>query len=259
MKGIRIYLIGFKNALASRMAYRVDLFFSIVIMLVFELSVPFFTFLIYRNGGGFPGWEFDEVLLVQAVFLLSKGFTFPFFAGIVWNTIIRIQDGTFDLLLIRPRNTLFMTLVTGIDIEDLGKLAGGIAIFAFAVSRLKDPGAANWFFFIGLFLCSIMVFSSFAFIMAASGFTWVGNFRVYEIFEAITAFAMYPASIFSKSLRFVVTTAIPLALMGFFPASVLLGKPTAGVFISLTSCCILFAFGIIFWHRMLRTYTSAGG
>src|SRR4030042_835831 len=166
---VKIYLMAFKNALASRMAYRSDLFISAFIMLVFELIIPFVTLLIYNSGAGFPGWKFYEVFLIQAVFLLSKGITFPFFAGII-----------------------------------------------------------NWFVFSLLFICSIIMFMSFAFIMAASGFKWVGNFRVYEVFDALTSFAMYPTSIFSKGIQILITACIPLALMGFFPASILLHKSING-------------------------------
>jgi ABC-2 type transport system permease protein len=256
---IRIYMTAFKNALATRMAYRIDLFVSAFIMLVFELIIPLVTLLIYSSGGGFPGWEFHEVFMIQAVFLLSKGITFPFFAGIVWTTIIQIREGTYDLLLIKPRNILFMTLLTSIDIEDLGKLFGGIGVFIFAVSQVPDPGVLNWLAFALLFLCSIMVFMSFAFIMAASGFKWVGNFRVYDIFEALTSFAMYPKSIFSKGVQVLITACIPLALMGFFPASLVLQKSLDGLFVSLASCAFFLVFSIFFWYRMLRSYTSAGG
>lgn len=259
MVQIKIYLLAFKNALASRMAYRIDLFISAFVMLFFELIIPLVTLLIYNSGASFPGWEFHEVFLIQAVFLLSKGITFPFFAGIIWNTIMQVRDGTFDLLLIKPRNILFVTLLSGIDIEDMGKLLGGIGLFIFAVFQTPNPGLINWLGFFFLFICSIIVFMSFAFIMAASGFKWVGNFRVYEIFDALTSFAMYPTSIFSKGIQILITACIPLALMGFFPASVLLHKSLNGLIVALTSCIFFLFFSIFFWYRMLRSYTSAGG
>ncbi|MBN2736641.1 MAG: ABC-2 family transporter protein [Spirochaetales bacterium] len=259
MKKLKIYGIAFKNALATRLAYRVDFIISAFVMLLFELTIPFFTFMIYQNGAGFPGWSFNEVLLIQAGFLLCKGITFPFFAGIVWNTIEHIRNGTFDLLLIRPLNPLFMVMLTGIDIKDLGKLIGGIALFTIAVSSVPGSSAINWIFFAFLMICSILVFMSFAFLMAASGFKWVGNFRVYDIFESLTAFAMYPRSIFSKALQFLITAIIPLALMGFLPASVLLNRPPADIWISLLSCLIFLVFSIFFWYRMMKNYSSAGG
>ncbi|HEQ72302.1 MAG TPA: multidrug ABC transporter permease, partial [Spirochaetia bacterium] len=252
---LRLYWIAFRNTLASRMAYRIDFFISAVIMLVFEMIIPFATFLIYRSGARIAGWDLHEVLLIQAVFLLAKGVTFPFFAGIVWNTILQIREGTYDLLLIKPRNVLFMTLLSGIDVEDLGKLFGGLGLFIYAVTQIPPPAAVGWLAFALLFLSAVTVFMSFSFLMAGSGFKWVGNFRVYEIFESMTAFAMYPVGIFSKGVQVLITAVIPLALMGFFPAQALLGRFPAELFISLGAAVFFLCVSILFWYRMLRSYT----
>ncbi len=74
----KIYLHGMKTALASRMAYRGDFIMSMLIMMVVELFGPLVTLLIYHNGASFPGWQRHEVLLLQGVFLLSRGIAFPF-------------------------------------------------------------------------------------------------------------------------------------------------------------------------------------
>ena len=256
---LRLYAVALKNTLAARLVYRVDFLISALVMLVFELIIPLATFLIYRTGGGFPGWSFQEVLLVQAVFLLAKGVTFPFFSGIVWNTLIRVREGTYDLLLIRPRSPLFMTLLTSIDAEDLGKLACGIGVLVLALNAIPQTQAVSWMAFFLLFGCSVCVFVSFSLFMAGSCFKWVGNSRVYEVFDTLCAFAMYPPSIFSKGVRVLVTAVLPLAIMAFVPASVLLGRPVDGLAITLASAMVFLAAGALFWSRMLRSYTSAGG
>jgi ABC-2 type transport system permease protein len=127
------------------------------------------------------------------------------------------------------------------------------------VKGIPRTAAVNWIAFVLLFACSLCVFMSFAFFMAGSCFKWVGNSRVYEIFDALSAFAMYPTSIFSKGVQVLVTAVIPLALMAFFPASVLLGKSLEGLAFGLGSCAVFLAAGAFFWSRMLRSYTSAGG
>ena len=119
-----VYIQGVKTALATRMAYRGDFLMSMLIMMIVEFSGPVITLIIYGNGASFPGWSQYEVLLLQGIFLLSRGISFPFFMGIVWNTIQRVQEGTFDLLLIKPRSILLMSIVTAFDSEDLGKLIG---------------------------------------------------------------------------------------------------------------------------------------
>lgn len=259
ISNLRIHLQGIKTALASRMAYRGDFFMSIFIMLFEEMLAPLITVLVYNNGASFPGWNMYEALLIQSIFLLARGISFPFFFGIVWNTIERVRDGVFDLLLIKPKSVLFMAIVTGFDSEDLGKLCGGITLFTLSISRISPPGIMEWVQFVALFLVALAVLFGFALILAALGIVWIGNFRVYEIFFSITNFGMYPAAIFSKGLQTLITMIIPIAILGFIPASVLLGKPTAGTLGAVGSGIVFFAFSFLFWHWMLKKYSSAGG
>ncbi len=259
ISAVRIHLQGIKTALASRMAYRGDFFMSIIIMLFEEMLAPMITILVYHNGASFPGWTMYEALLIQGIFLLARGIAFPFFFGIVWNTIERVREGAFDLLLIKPKSVLFLAIVTGFDSEDLGKFLGGITLFALAVSQIPAPGIMEWIQFIALFIISLVVLFGFALILAGLGIVWIGNFRVYEIFFSITNFGMYPAAIFSKGLQTLITLIIPIAILGFIPAAVLLGKPAVGTIGSIGVSIAFFTFGFWFWHWMLKKYTSAGG
>ena len=118
----KLHIEGIKVSLMSRMAYRGDYLISMFVMMISEFFAPLLTLTIYKNGASFPGWTMHEALLIQGVLLLSRGISFPFFFGIVWNTISRVQNGTFDLLIIKPRPILQMAVVTGFDSEDLGKL-----------------------------------------------------------------------------------------------------------------------------------------
>ncbi|NLD48595.1 MAG: multidrug ABC transporter permease [Clostridiaceae bacterium] len=259
IEAIRIHFQGIKTALAVRMAYRADFFISTFIMLLVEFMTPLVTYLIYRNGASLPGWSMYEVLLIQGIFLLSRGIAFPFFFGIVWNTIDRVREGTFDLLLIKPRSVLHMAIITGFDSEDIGKLLGGLVLFTAALLNLPFPGISEWLKFIAIFFVSLVVMFGFAIILAGLGIVWVGNYRVYEIFFSISNFGMYPASIFSKLFQTIITSVLPISMLGFVPASVLLGKPAEGTIHSvLTSFVFLFA-SLLFWKTMLARYTSSGG
>ncbi|NLW47410.1 MAG: multidrug ABC transporter permease [Firmicutes bacterium] len=259
ISNIRIHLQGIKTALASRMAYRGDFFMSIIIMLFEEMLIPLITILVYHNGASLPGWGIYEVLLIQSIFLLARGIAFPFFFGIVWNTIERVREGVFDLLLIKPKSVLFLAIVTGFDSEDLGKLVGGITLFTLAVSRIPTPGVLEWVQFAVLFFIALLVLFGFALILAGLGIVWIGNFRVYEIFFTVTNFGMYPASLFSKGLQTLITLIIPIAILGYIPATVLLGRPAAGTLGAVAASIAFFSLSIWFWYWMQKKYTSAGG
>ena len=255
----RMYWLGVRTALASRMAYRADFFFSLFIMLAIELVAPLVTFLIYGSGTAFPGWTLYEALLIQGIFLLAKGISFPFFFGIVWNTITRVRDGTFDLLLIKPRPVLLMAVITGFDSEDLGKLLSGLIITGIALANIGPLKPESWAAFIILLVFAMILFFGFAVFMAATGIHWVGNFRVYEIFQAVTAFGTYPLSIFSKPFQFIISFIIPVAMVGFFPASALLSRPAPESLIAAAVSVVFCGFSLIYWKRTLAYYTSAGG
>ncbi|HEY8391752.1 MAG TPA: ABC-2 family transporter protein [Capillibacterium sp.] len=256
---LRIYLAGVKTALASRMAYRGDYFLSILIMLLVEMAAPLITILIYENGASFPGWSMYEALLIQGVFLLGKGIAYPFFFGIVWNTVERVRGGAFDLLMIKPKSALFMAIVTGFDAEDLGKLIGGATLFTLALRRLPPPGVGEWLQFLALFLITLLTLFAYGVTLAGIGIVWIGNIRVYDIFNSLTNFGLYPAAIFSKPVQTVITGIIPIAILGSVPASVLLGRPSPGTWRTVGVSLLFLAGSLLFWRAMLKKYTSAGG
>jgi ABC-2 type transport system permease protein len=256
---LHVYLISLKNALSQRMVYRGDFFISSVIALLFEFIVPIITLLIYYSGSSFPGWSMNEALLLQAIFLCAKGIAFPFFFGIVWNILILIREGSFDILLLKPRSILFLSIATAIDIESMGKLLGGAGFFILVISRFQSISIIQWCIFIVLFLLSLSVFFSFALILSGTLFVWVGNSRMWEIFNTFTLFGMYPRSIYSRSVQVLITMVIPVALLAYFPASALLGRDLDYLIISSVVSIGLLCGSIVFWYRMLRHYTSAGG
>ena len=255
----RLYLQGMRTSIAGRMTDRADFLISMAIMLFFDMIMPLVTVIIYSTGASFPGWTLYEALLIQAIFLLAKGFAFPFFFGIVWNTISRVRDGTLDLLLIKPRSPLLMLIVTAFDAEDLGKLIGGVTLFLVAILNLPTIMLANWVQFLLLFGASILMFFAFALFMSGITVIWVGTFRVYEIFDSVTLFSLYPTSIFSKAFQNIIIFIIPVSVMGSLPAEVLLGRPSTGILITLPIVLAFALLSYVFWLNMMKRYKSAGG
>jgi ABC-2 type transport system permease protein len=256
---IGTYFAILQTILAARMTYRADFFISAVMIVVGDLLVPLVTLMIYATGASFPGWSIYEVLLIQAIFMMAKGIAFPCFFGLVWNTLDRVREGTFDILLLKPRSALFMTMVTGFQTESIGRLFGGIVLFAISLIHLNAPDFIHWLQFLALFGTSLAVLFGFALFMSGIVFLWVGSSRVYEIFDAVSSFGLYPRSIFTKSFQSLVTFIIPVAMIGSMPAAVLLGRPTMDVGIAAGLCIVFCGFGLFFWHYMLGKYTSAGG
>jgi ABC-2 type transport system permease protein len=258
-QGIKLYLMALKNSFASRIAYRADFFFSAVMILISELMIPFITLLVYKTGASFPGWSMNEVLLLQGIFLLSRGSANLLFFGLVWNTLNRVREGTYDILLIKPSSTLFLSIATNFEPDSIGIVISGLLVSLFSLTGLPALNIMNIFAFSLLFLLSLIIMFSFALVMAGSAFKWVGNSRIYEIFDSIASFGNFPRSIFSKAFQTVISYVVPIAAIGFLPASVLLGKDTDGIPQTVLVCIAFLFLSLGFWKLMLTKYTSAGG
>lgn len=254
---MRVYLTGLRNNFAAAAAYRANLLFCIVMTVAGDLVIPLVSVLIYGSGAGFAGWGMYEILLIQGVFILSRGIAATFSFGMVWSTLGMVADGTYDLLLIKPASTLLVSLSNNFDIDSSGSILTGVVLTCVACS--KTGGEANLPLFLLLLAFGLIVMFGFTLFMAGSVFKWVGNSRMYEIFDAVSQFGNYPASIYPKTLLFTVSYILPVALIGFYPASALMGRPVPGLWMLLLAGAVFLALGFAFWRLMLKSYTSAGG
>jgi ABC-2 type transport system permease protein len=257
---LRTYRVLIKNELASRMAYRFDFFTGILVSMVGEMLLPVITLIIYSTGAAFPGWSFHEVLLIQSVFIMSTALSGMLFFGVVILVMEHIREGTFDLFLIKPAPVTLLTVGMSFSFEHIFVFSGGLALFIYALSALPSPGFLAWVQFVLVFFLAIAVLLGIVFLMAATLFKWVGNSRLFEVFESITQFGRYPASIYSKSFRALITYAVPVALLGTIPASVLL-KPdsVSGLLLAGFFAFLFLGIGFSVWKLMLRSYSSTGG
>jgi len=259
IKALRIQMLGIRLAFARRMAYRTDFFVSAAINMVGNMVIPWITYLIYHSGVALPGWSLYEVLLIQGVFMIAKGIAFSLFLGVLWDTTLSVREGTFDIVLLKPHPALNIIMANTFNCDYLGIFFGGIIISGFALSRLPPIMPAGYAGFFLLFIFSILVLLSFVLVMTAVVFKWVGNTRMNEIFSAMTLFGQYPSTIFPKTLANFLTWIIPISMIAFVPTSALLGKPADYILPSMLASVVFFLLSLMFWNRMIRKYTSAGG
>jgi ABC-2 type transport system permease protein len=243
----------------SRFAYREDFIISTFITLLVELSVPVFVYLIYKTGATFKGWNLYEVMLLQGIFLMAKGFAYLFIFGLIWDVNERTRSGSLDLILIKPRSFILLCIIEGFDMEDAGKLFGGILLFVLALYNLPSFEIIAVFQFILLFIISVLFLFGFALIIASFCIVFIDNTRVFEVFYSVLNFGMYPAGIFSKHVQAIITFIIPVTFIGFYPASVLLGRPTISILYPVIVCIILNIAGLLILKTNLKKYSSAGG
>lgn len=259
MKYLIIYKESIRIAIASATTYRVNFILHSIITLLSSIVFPLITLLIYDSGASFKGWNLYEVLLIQSIFTMSTGISSMLFAGIVWNTMSNVVDGTFEIILIKPVDCLFFLLASTFNINSLVVCIGGGVIFGIALAHIAAPTFIMWLHCIIMFLIGILVMLGMELMMAATSFKWVANSRIPEIYESIIKFGNYPQSIFPKWITTSTSFIMPVAMIGFFPASALLGRTTGWMFISIIPCIIFMTAGVALYKYMVRLYESVGG
>lgn len=248
-----------RASLKAAAAYRANFIMTIVILLFSNALFPLLTALIYNNGAEFPGWGFYEALLIQAVFLMSLGLANMLFFGIVWQIRDYIVDGSFEMVLLRPTDSLWLTFCQAFNIEGFSLTLAGAVMVAFSLSKMPRPGLVMWLVFAVYLFAGLMVLFGLVLIMAATMFKWVGNSRIFEIFDSFTQFGRFPAILFPKTIMNLVTFVIPVAMIGFFPAEALLGQIYVTQFLAIIPCALFALAGIIIFKKCIKMYQSAGG
>lgn len=256
---LAIYKACLQTVLANITAYRADFLMRSLITLLSSSVLPLATLWLYQNGLHFPGWSMWEVLLIQSVYTLSDMAAASLFQGILWSTMDHIREGSFETILIKPVSPLFYLAAYNFDPDYVITMFGSMLMMGVALFHIGLPSAVQWLHFFALFLCAIAVLGGMSLMMGAISFKWVGNSRIPEIFESVKAFGRYPVSIFPKAVRGIMTMVIPVAMIGFFPASALIGRKNLYVSMAVLPCILFFLLGIWLYRKMIQLYEGVGG
>lgn len=256
---LKLHLHGMKIAFLTSSAYRIDFFVGLLVILAEVMLSPLFVILIYGGGGAIGDYDIYQIFLIQGVYLTASGIGSVFFFNIVWATTFLVREGSLDIMMLKPHSLLSSLVATSYNKGGAANILGGLLLFIYALANLPAPDPSQWVRFGVLFAAALAVLFAMSVILAGLGIIWVGNSRLFDIYGSISRFASYPMTIFQKNLRRILTFIIPVALIGFLPASVLLGMSEPYLYASLLCAVLFVAAALLFWRLMIRRYTSAGG
>jgi ABC-2 type transport system permease protein len=249
----------------SQLQYRVS--FALDITGTFLLSfVDFLAVLvIFHNIPRLGGWSVHEVAFLYA----TSSIAFSLCDLAIGHLDLfprRIRDGTFDVLLLRPRGTLFQVLAGEVTLRRIGRVGQGVIVLVYALGGLHvawDPGRVA--------MLAVMLVTGFVIYAAVwvtgsclafwtteggeftNAFTYGGNFLT-----------QYPINIYSEWARRFLAYVVPMAFVSYFPALYVLGKPDPlGLpsFLRFVSPIIALAACVVAgsaWRFAVRHYRTTG-
>src|SRR5439155_911130 len=204
---------------------------ALVVMSVFSgftIPIQFFPpwLAVIANVQQLAQWTLPEVALLYAISGLAFAFT-DLAIGHLDEFPRLIRDGNFDLLLVRPRATLFQLLSADFQVRRLGKAVGALAVLAYALANLRidwDIGRVAMLLlvvpvgvviFASIWVTTICIaFWSVEAREASNAFTYGGQFL-----------SQFPINVYDQWLRRFLAYIFPIAFVAYFPALYILGKP----------------------------------
>jgi len=170
-----------------------------------------------------------------------------------------IRDGNYDLLMVKPGSVIVLSIASSIEPENVGVFFGGLGMFIYSLVNLPTASVVNWLQFTFFFIASVILSFGLVLIMSATSFKWVGNSRIFEMYEALTTFGRYPGTVFSKALIWIISFVLPVATLGYLPAAALLNRNDAMMLLVILPCLGFAVIGVLLFKYMVYKYQSAGG
>lgn len=221
---------------------------------------------IFANIPELGGWSVSEVALLYALSTLAFNLT-DVVIGHLDHLPQLVRDGTFDLLLVRPRGTLFQVITADFQIRRLGKVVQSLVVLAYALATVRvDWTAERVAVLVAVIPAGALIFGS-IWIAAICIVFWTteGNEAANAVTYGGSFFAEYPINIYDRWLRRFLAYVVPTAFVAYFPALFVLGKPDPlglPVWLEVSSplvAVLAAAVAATIWSGAVRHYQSAGG
>lgn len=257
---MKLYIESLKMHFKSTIEYKTSFILGFLSQFLVFFTYYFIILALFSKFSNIKGFTVYEVLLTFSI--INFGYsTNEFLARGIDTFDNLIIDGSFDRILLRPRNILLSVLCSNINFVKISRILQSIIVFIIAISNLD----INWnitkiICLVLMFISSIIVFFSIFLLMASYCFLTVQALEVRNIFtDGGKNIAKYPMGIYKKGVLLFFTYIIPFALVNYYPLLYLLGKSN-NIFYAYSPLIVLLylipAFLSFKWG--IKKYTSTG-
>lgn len=253
---LKIWTIMAKNSFIANMTQRLGflIFFSgKALRFIFFISFIYFT---VRGAKSLAGYNLQQVLFFFLTFNLLDSVSQFLFRG-VYTFRRLIISGGFDLILTKPNNALFRSLLGGTDIIDLFTIPPYLIALIYVGIKLQ-PNPSGILFYIILFFNGLFISAAFHIAVLALGIITLEMDHTMMIYRDLSSLGRWPLDIYSSPIRLVLIYLIPIGVMVTIPAKAYLGLITPYYLgLSFLLSIVTITLSLNFWNFALRKYSSA--
>jgi ABC-2 type transport system permease protein len=252
MKTMRLALDYLRHNLMSAMAYRGAFLLQVLGMVLNDLMLLFFWWVLFTRLPTLRGWDLTQVMDLYGVVAFGFGLATVVCGNAFFLARIVVR-GDLDYYLALPADPLVHLLVSRMSLPSWGDAVFGLIVFLVAA-----PGRwASLPLFLLMGLLVGLIFVAFSVLVGSLAF-WVGNADnlASQAINAMLTFSLYPTEIFPGPIQWLLYTLIPAALVGSMPAGLLndFSWRRLAVLVAFTAGILLAARAV--FYRGLRRYES---
>ncbi len=244
-------------AITAELEYRINFVVALVTSLCGLVGSLFGLFLFYRTEYAFPGWSWDEALLVLGIFTILQGVAATFLVPNLNKIVSYVQEGTLDFVLLKPISSQFWLSAHTVSPWGLPDMVFGAVIVFYAGGHVGLT-ATDYLALLPPLALGIVSLYSLWFILAATSIWFVKIYNVTEVLRSLLEAGRFPIEGYPAVYRVFFTFIVPVAFLTTVPAQTMIGRSDPVWLLgSALLAFILFQFSKWFWGFALRFYTSA--
>ena len=252
----KIWFMMSKNSFLTMLNQKLVFFiFLLGKILRFIFFLGFLSFII-KGSKVLAGYEINQVIFFYVTFVLIDTLA-QFLFREVYRFRPLVVSGDFDLILVKPINSLFRILMGGMDIIDLITIPPLIFV-VYYVGQMLNPNSLLVVYYILLVVSGLIIAAAFHIAVLSLGIITLEIDHTIMIYRDLTSMGRFPVDIYKQPLRGILTYLIPVGIMVTFPAKGLMGLVSSrGVLLSLILAVSVLTLSLMFWNYALKKYTSA--
>ncbi|MCX8074190.1 MAG: ABC-2 family transporter protein [Clostridia bacterium] len=248
----------FKSAvicnLKSVFEYRLSFIIQSIFMFINNGVWLVFWIIIFKNNGdNINGVNFETILYLWSIPVISFGIAYFFFGG-VSNINSYIMSGQMDSCMLQPKHPLLNVLTSKCNFSAFGDLMYGVVIGLIVVKF-------NILEFILLFTMGMFgaIFYLSLEIILRSICVWIGDTEIIArkyIDTLFITFSIYPENLFTGLLRILLYTVIPVGYMAYIPINIMTRFNLLSLLIVLISGIAYLYLAIFLFNKAMKNYES---
>jgi len=265
MDSIRLFFAFSKVSMLTQMEYRMGYLVRMLgKLLQFGGGFAVLAIMLFRFQH-IGTWSAHEVLFLYAINSLTYAIAATFTMNIA-EISSRIRSGSFDAILTRPVNPLYLSICQNASAGYVVNYILGISVMLIAGFNLDiSVTFGSMLLLIVSMLGGVLIHAAALIASGVPSFWMVRNSSFFRILYARpSSFVDYPINIYGTAVQGILTILLPYAFISFYPAGLFLGKagenlfPVFVYYLSLPVGIILFAGAYKFWKIGLNAYQSTG-